>query len=255
MTLFCIAAAGVGAVLVFHSTTGPTMFLYSDSQKTYFVDWHSHGTGTVWATYINPVDKFQVESGSTAVTVTLQGSAVSLQTPDASTPTLGDRSGKQLDLSINNSSGFGPWIAGLILSPGSLKDYESAASVVNETAATISNASSNYATQDVADANTPATTSTDGDCILYLSGTDVSITMHGSGADGCITLVSKFPDLSGTWGTQQTGANYPGQASLVCEYANADASEYVVVADAGGQLYGGQLCTDIGGIGNWYQLR
>jgi len=257
MALFCVAAIGVGAILAFQGHPGPSTFLYSDAQKTYYVDWRAHGVGTLWATYINPQDGFRVESGSSPVTVTMQGAAVSLQMPAASTPTLGQRSGNHLTLSIDNSSGFGPWIGALTFSVGSLKDYEDATAAVQQTGASIANGASTYATQDVADANTPVTASTDGDCILYLSGTDVSVTMHGGDPTSCSALIEPYGDLStgGTWSTQQVGANYPGQASLVCEYADAHATRYVIVADAGGQDYGGQLCSNLGNAGGWFAVR
>jgi predicted nucleic acid-binding Zn ribbon protein len=257
MAAACVVVLAVGAVLVLRSSTGPTTFLYQDAQKTYYIDWHSHGAGTLWATYVNPNDTFRVVSGSTPATVTLQGDAVSLETPAASTPTLGQRSGSHLTLSINSSDGFGPWIADLTFSVGSLRDYEAAVATVDQTGATIANNASTYAIQDVADANTPATTSTDGDCILYLSGTDVSVTMHGGGPTSCGALVAPYGDLSGggRWSSQQLGANYPGQASLACEYADAHATRYVVVADAGGQMYGGQLCSDLGNAHGWFAIR
>jgi hypothetical protein len=257
MAAACVVVLAVGAVLVLHSSTGPTTFLYQDAQKTYYIDWRSHGVGTLWATYVNPNDDFRVESGSSPATVTLQGAAMSLETPAASTPILGQRSGNHLTLSINSSAGFGPWIANLTFSVGSLKDYEAAVTTVEQTGAAIANDAASFANQDVADANTPVTASTDGDCILYLSGTDVSVTMHGGGPTSCSALVAPYGDLStgGTWSTQQVGANYPGQASLVCEYADAHATRYIVVADAGGQMYGGNLCSDLGNGHGWFALR
>lgn len=245
------------AVVLGGKAAAPSTYLYSDAEQAYYIDWHAHGVGTVWASYVNPENDFQVESGTSAVTVTLQGSAVSVQTQDGATPTLGLRSHDRLTLNIGNDSAFGAWVGSFTFSVGSLKDYETAVAAVQQTGATIAQDASEYASQDVADADRAATASTDGACILYLSGTDVSVTMHGSGSDLCRALVSRYGDLGsgGTWSPQQSGANYPGQASLACEYANAQATTYVIVADAGFQQYGGQLCDDLASAGGWYAIR
>lgn len=246
-------------MLVFDSSAGPTSYLFADADHAYYIDWRAHGTGTLWATYVNPQEAFQVESGNTGVTVTLQGSAVSIQAPDSSTPTLGQRSGKHLALSLDGGGGFGPWTGNFTFTPGSLKGYEGAVNTVQQTGATIASSASRYASQDVADANAAATTSTDGDCILYLSGTDVSVTVNdgGGGASLCSDVVLPYGDLGsgGTWSSQQSGANYAGQASLVCEYADSPGTEFVVVADAGFKQYGGNVCDDLGNAGDWYAIR
>jgi len=262
-TALALAAfLSVAAVLVLHKHGGPTSYLYSDADHAYYIDWHAHGAGTLWATYVNPQDGFRVESGNTAVTVTRQGSAVSIDAPGEPSPTLGQRSGRHLALTLSGGGGFGPWTGEFDFSPGSLKDYESAVATVQQTGATISGDGSTYASQDVADANSAATTSTDGNCILYLSGTDVSLTLHvsdsaASNSAACDNAASTYGDLGsgGTWSANQVGANYPGNASLVCEYANAHATEFIVVADAGFQQYGGTLCSDIGNAGGWFSLR
>jgi len=261
LVIACVVL-GVGAFLVLHRHGGPSSYLYTDADHAYYIDWHSHGIGTLWATYVNPQDGFRVESGNTAVTVTRQGSAVSIDAPGEPSPTLGQRSGRHLALTLSGGGGFGPWTGDFDFAPGSLKDYESAVSAVQQTGATISGDASTYASQDVADANSGATTSTDGNCILYLSGTDVSITLHvsdsaGSDSAACDNAASTYGDLGsgGTWSSNQVGANYPGNASLVCEYANAHATEFIVVADAGFQQFGGTLCGDIGNGGDWFPLR
>lgn len=256
-----IVVVGVGAVVVLHGRNGPSSYLYSDADHAYYIDWHAHGVGTLWATYVNPQDAFRVESGNTGVTVTVQGSAVSIAAIGEASPTLGQRGGSHLTLTLNSGGGFGPWTGEFRFASGSLKDYESAVSDVQQTGATIADNASTYATQDIADANTAATTSTDGDCILYLSGTDVSVTVHSgdtsTGNSGaCSGVVSAYGDLGsgGTWSSDQSGANYPGQASLACEYADAHANEFIVVADAGLQQYGGNLCDDLGNTGGWFAL-
>ena len=40
MGLICLVLLVVGAVLVLHSSTGPSSYLYRDGEKTYYIDWH-----------------------------------------------------------------------------------------------------------------------------------------------------------------------------------------------------------------------
>jgi hypothetical protein len=259
--LAVLVGVAVGAA-VLHHHTGPSSFLYSDADHAYYIDWSAHGVGTVWATYMNPQDGFRVDSGNTTVTVTRQGSAVSIDAPGETSATLGERSGGHLELTLDGGGSFGPWTGTFSFGPGSLKGYESAVATVQQTGARVSGEASAYASQDVTDANQATATSTDGDCILYLSGTDVSVTVHGGdsahgSAAACNDVVSPYGDLGsgGTWSASQTGANYPGSASLVCEYADAHATEFVVIADAGAQQYGGTLCDDLGNAGGWFSLK
>ena len=94
--------------------------------------------------------------------------------------------------------------------------------------------------------------------MLYLSGTDVSLIMHADGTrQPCDNIVSQFGALGtgGTWSTTQTGANYPGQARLVCQYADAHAQTFLTVNDAGGASYGSSLCANLAGGHGWFALR
>jgi hypothetical protein len=257
IALACVVALVIGAAaFVFGGQAGPTRFLYSDPEKAYFLEWTSKDKGTLWATYIKPNDGFRVASESSPVAITVQGGAVSVQQPGSATSTLGQRQGARLTMSLDNSAGFGPWIGDFTFSSGSLNDYETAAATVQQTGGTIASDAASYATQDVADANAAASTSTSGACILYLSGTDVSVTVHGSDPQACSNLVAPYGGfgIGGTWSSQQSGANYPGQASRVCEYADGHASTFVTVVDAGGQSYGSQLCSDLANAGGWFAL-
>jgi hypothetical protein len=157
----------------------------------------------------------------------------------------------------SGNSDLGGWFASFSFAANSLSGYEDAATSVQARGESIATAASRYASRDVGDANRAATTSTAGDCILYLSGTDVSVTMHGAGAESCSGLVEPYGDLGsgGTWSTTQIGANYPGQASLVCEDANSRGTVYAVVADAGGQMYGSGLCDDLSNAGGWFTVE
>jgi hypothetical protein len=256
LALAGVIALVVGVALLLKGHSGPSRFLYSDGEKAYFLQWTANDKGTLWATYVKPNDGFRVASQSSPVVITMQGGAVSVQLPGSPAPSLGQRQGAKLTMSLNDSAGFGPWIGDLPFSSGSLNDYEAAVTVVQQTGTTIANNASTYASQDVADANAAATTSTSGACILYLSGTDVSVTVHESDVQACTNLVSPYASLGtgGTWSSQQSGANYPGQASRICEYANDHATTFVTVADAGGQSYGSQLCSDLANVGGWFAL-
>jgi hypothetical protein len=234
----------------------PSSYLYKESEKAFYLDWKSNGIGTLWETAVEPYNGFRVGSGQRAISVTRRGSTLSIQTLGSGSPSLGTRSGSQLALDVpSGGSGFGGWSGNFSFSIGSLKKYENAAAAVRAAGQIIAQTGVQYANADVADANQALTTSTMGKCILYLSGTDVSVTVHG--ADSCRALTTRYGDLGsgGSWLRSQVGANYPGQASLACEDATAHTSEYVVVADAGGKAYGSQLCSDLSNSGTWFPLR
>jgi hypothetical protein len=259
MTLIPICAIVVIVVaLALRNGSRPTTFVYRDPEKAFYIDWHKHGVGTLWATYVDPTNQFQTKSVSTPVTVTTRGSAISIQPAGSLTPILGQRTGKHLIVTLgDNAIGVGPWIGDFTFSVGTLKAYETAATDVQQRGVTISDDASTYAAQDVSDANAAATQSTDGNCLLYLSGTDVSMTYHGGETRSCSALASGFGDLEsgGTWSNEQIRANYPGNASLVCEYANTAATEFIVVSDAGFQDYGSTLCGDVSKGSGWFSLR
>jgi hypothetical protein len=255
LALVCVAAIVIG-FLVSHRSASPR-FLYSDAQKAYFVQWDSHGQGTLWATYIDPTNTFQATSDSEPVTVTKQGDAVSIQIASAS-PVLGQLDGGSLNLSIDNSTGFGPWIESqLNFKRSSLASYETAASGVQQNGAAIVAQASKYASQAPIDAN--GHTLSDGDeCSLYLSGTDVSIVMHAQDSlANCASATNDLGNLGtgGSWSTTQIGENYPGQATLVCQYADAKADDFIAVNDAGLQEYGTSACSALGNGNGWFQIH
>lgn len=252
-----IAAVTVGIVVLTGAHHGHSRFLYSDAEKAYFVQWDSKGAGTLWFTVVDPANGFTVSTQTGAITVKTQGNAVSIEPLGASAPSLGQRLGKDLTLTLVSNQGFGPWFGDFKFRSGSLTDYEAAAAAVNQQSAAITGTATTYATQDPTDANSNAPSSPD-ECILYLSGTDVSVVMHATGAEQqCGTLVAPYGDLGsgGTWSTTQVGANYPGAASLVCQVADQQGRTMVAVNDAGFQSYGSTLCSDLDNAQGWFKLR
>jgi len=254
------AALAIAVAVVFLVGLGgkaaPASFLYRDAEKTFYIDWKGNGAGTLWATYVEPYSNFRIGSETKSVTVTLQGSAVSIRVAAGPTVLGALRAGK-LTLNVaNGNTALGNWYGNFAFPVGSLTGYEGAVIDVERRATAIRHRAGVYAASDVADANAASTTSTLGDCILYLSGTDVSVTMHGAGASSCGGLVEPYGDLgsAGTWSTSQIGANYPGQASLVCEDANYRGTVFATVADAGGQSYGSGLCGDLSRA-SWYTVE
>ncbi len=213
--------------------------------------------GTLWTTDINPYNDFQIGTTTKSVMVTRQGSAVSITISGGST-ILGQLLGGRLALDVpNGNTDFGGWYANYQFTPGSLTGYEKAVTAIQAHDQQIMQKASEYANQDVIDANGAATRSTLGNCTLYLSGTDVSMTVHGMASYSCLGLSTEYGDLGsgGSWSDTQTGANYPGQASLVCADANLEGTKFVVVADAGGQSYGSTLCSDLDQSHSWYTVQ
>ena len=253
-----LAAAIVVAIVVLalHRQSGPSSYLYSDVDKAYLLQWDHSGVGTLWATYVDPSNGFQVSSRSQQVSVTRQGSAVSIDAPGETAPVLGHRDGGNLSITLNSGSVFGPWQGEFSFSHGSLVDYETALGNVQLQGTTIANEASTYATYDPRNANSN-TIDTATECIAYLSGTDVGLVMHSSSQPACVDFVNRIGDLGsgGSWATVPNGQNYPGEASLVCEYADAHAETFLTVSDAGFQQYGGTLCSDVSSAGGWFALR
>jgi hypothetical protein len=56
------AALGVtiALVVVLQSRPAPSSFLYRDAEKAFYIDWKGNGSGVLWATYVNPYNRFQV---------------------------------------------------------------------------------------------------------------------------------------------------------------------------------------------------
>jgi len=251
-----IAIVVAVAVLAFGGTSSPSRFSYSDADKAYFLQWDSKGSGKLWATFVDPTNHFRVSSISEAVAVTGQGSALSIQVPGSTSPDLAQRTGSRLTVTLDGSPGFGPWIGDFAFSPGTLNAYETAAALVRQTGAGIAANASRLSTEDPAAANANSGGSP-GECVLYLSGTDASVVVHGDGTQtSCENVVSPYGDLGtgGTWSTTQTGANYPAQASLACQFADAHGQTVVTVNDAGGKSYGSALCGDLGNSRGWFAL-
>jgi hypothetical protein len=246
-------------VLAVHKNSGPSSFLYSDTDTVFYVHWDHSGVGTLWATYVDPSNHFQVSSQSRQVSVTVQGSALSIEVPGDPAPVLGHRDGSELILTLDGSASFGGWLGERNFSHGSLSEYETAVGKVQLRGTAIASDASAYASQDPIDANAQQTTITSGgECLLYLSGTDVCVVMRTEDSEpSCFGVATQFGDLGsgGSWGSSPSGQNYPGQATLVCQYADTHARTFVTVTDAGFQQYGVYICSNISSTSDWFALR
>lgn len=266
-TLALLAAVAVGlgvglTVALVGRSAGPTSYIYKDAEKAFYIHWKGNGTGTLWGTYVQPQSNFQIGSETKVVTVKLQGSAASIESGGSSL--LGVRRPDHLALNVNNGDTLlGGWYGRFRFTVGSLLEYENAAARVANRGAAITSAASRAVSEDLTDANRASTVSLNGDCLLYLSGTDVSVAEYGTAYPtlgearaSCGNLVSQYGDLGsgGSWSSTQVGANYPGEASLACEVANAQGTQFVIVADAGGKFYGSGLCSDLESSGTWYSV-
>jgi hypothetical protein len=222
-------------------------FLYaSNIDQAYLVQWTGHD-GTEWNTELNPANGFQLVSNSRAIKVMKQGNTVSISRPSTSRTIIGQVSG--LTLTLDGVPGT--------LVAGSLADYRAAAAKVEARAAWIAQIATTYDTAEPANTNCGVDHECQGACVSFLSGTDVStVTRYVSTDAGseCLDQQSPYDDLGsgGSWVSAPEGQNYPGQASVVCEYAEEIGTgtvKFITVSDAGGQFYGSDLCSALGSAG------
>ena len=83
-------------------------------------------------------------------------------------------------------------------------------------------------------------------CTIYETGTDVVLTIHGVHAENqCVSETSALStSTSNTWSSVQSGNNYqPSEATAVC-VIHRNGFRYTV-KDAGGQIYGSDLCNSL----------